>query len=135
MRVKVARRYQITIPEEVREEVGINVGEAVDVRSQDGKVVVEKVGKSWESVMQETKGVWKTHPIFKDMKDSIEIVDWLRQRHYTAPDTRQHGEPCDYPPGDDSDNPRVNLWNMGSNRVRRGTWRFGQGWRLALIRG
>lgn len=80
MRVKVARRYQITIPEEVREEVGINVGDAVDVRSQDGKVVVEKVGKSWESVMGETQGAWKTHPIFKDMKDSLEIVDWLRQK-------------------------------------------------------
>jgi len=26
-------------------------------------------------------GVWKTHPIFKDMKDSIEIVDWLRQKN------------------------------------------------------
>ncbi|TLY14974.1 MAG: AbrB/MazE/SpoVT family DNA-binding domain-containing protein, partial [Thaumarchaeota archaeon] len=41
LRVKVARRYQITIPEEVREEVGVNVGDAVDVRSQGGKIVVE----------------------------------------------------------------------------------------------
>lgn len=76
----MARRYQITIPEEVRVEVGINIGDAVDVRSQDGKVVVEKLGKSWESVMEETRGVWKGHPIFKDMKDSIEIVNWLRQK-------------------------------------------------------
>ena len=29
LRVKVARRYQITIPEEVREEVGVNVGDSV----------------------------------------------------------------------------------------------------------
>ncbi|MCS4540432.1 MAG: AbrB/MazE/SpoVT family DNA-binding domain-containing protein, partial [Thaumarchaeota archaeon] len=35
MRVKVARRYQITIPEEVRDEVGISIGDAVDVRCQD----------------------------------------------------------------------------------------------------
>ena len=84
MRVKVARRYQVTIPEEVREEVGINIGDIVDVRSQDGKVVVEKLGKNWESVMEETRGMWKTHPIFKDMKDSIEIVDWLRQKQRKA---------------------------------------------------
>ena len=84
MRVKVARRYQVTIPEEVREELGINIGDIVDVRSQDGKVVVEKLGKNWESVMEETKGAWKTHPIFKDMKDSIEIVDWLRQKKRKA---------------------------------------------------
>lgn len=80
MRIKVARRYQITIPEEVREEVGINIGDAVDVRSQDGKVIVEKLQKSWESVMEETRGMWKQHPIFKDMKDSVEIVNWLRQK-------------------------------------------------------
>ena len=80
MRVRVARRYQITIPEEVREEVGINVGDTVDVRSQDGKVIVEKIGRNWESVMNETKGVWRAHPVFKDMKDSVEIVDWLRQK-------------------------------------------------------
>ena len=80
MKVKVARRHQITIPEEVRAEVGINVGDTVDVRSQDGKVIVEKMGRNWESVMDETKGAWKAHPVFKEMKDSIEIVDWLRQK-------------------------------------------------------
>lgn len=80
MKVRVARRHQITIPEEVREEVGINVGDTVDVRSQDGKVIVEKIERNWESVMKETRGVWRAHPVFKDMDDAIEIVDWLRQK-------------------------------------------------------
>lgn len=80
MRVRVARRHQITIPEEVREEVGINVGDEVDVRSEDGRVVVEKAVGNWESVMKETRGIWRRHPIFKDMKDSIEIVNWLRRK-------------------------------------------------------
>ncbi len=79
MRVRVARRHQITIPEEVREEVGISVGDEVDVRSEDGRVVVEKAVGNWESVMKETRGIWRTHPIFKDMKDSVEIVNWLRR--------------------------------------------------------
>lgn len=76
----MARRHQITIPEEVREEVGINVGDEVDVRSEDGRVVVEKAVGNWESVMKETRGIWRRHPIFKDMKDSIEIVNWLRRK-------------------------------------------------------
>lgn len=80
MRVKVARRHQITIPEEVREETGIRVGDIVDVRSEGGRVVVDKVAKSWELVMNETRGVWRRHPIFKDMKDSLEIVNWLRRK-------------------------------------------------------
>ena len=80
MRVKVARRHQVTIPEDVREEVKIRVGDVVDVRNEGGRVVVEKVMNNWELVMKETKGAWKMHPIFKDMKDSIEIVNWLRRK-------------------------------------------------------
>ena len=81
MKAKVARRYQITIPEEVREEVGINVGDVVDVRSQGGKVVIEKLGRNWHEVMSETKGAWKSHPAFVGMKDSVEITHWLRNKH------------------------------------------------------
>ena len=80
MKVKVARRYQITIPEQVRDETGINIGDTVDVRSQDGKVIIEKIGRDWEAVMNETRGSWKAHPAFKSMKDAVEIVDWLRQK-------------------------------------------------------
>ena len=54
----MARRYQITIPEEVREEVGINVGDIVEVSSDEGKVVIEKVGRNWNKVMTETRGAW-----------------------------------------------------------------------------
>lgn len=79
MKVKVARRYQVTIPEEVRKEVGVRVGDVVDVRSEDGKVVVEKLEKNWDAIMNETRGAWRAHPVFKKMKDSLEIVDWLRR--------------------------------------------------------
>ena len=74
MQVKVARRYQITIPEQVRDDTGINIGDTLDVRSQEGKVIIEKIGRDWEAVMNETRGAWKDHPAFKDMKDSVEIV-------------------------------------------------------------
>ncbi|HVB12396.1 MAG TPA: AbrB/MazE/SpoVT family DNA-binding domain-containing protein [Nitrososphaerales archaeon] len=80
LRAKIARRYQITIPEEVRDEVGMNVGDTVDVRSQGEKVIIEKIGRNWKAVMNETRGSWKEHPVFQGMKDSTEIVDWLRQK-------------------------------------------------------
>jgi len=80
LKAKVARRYQITIPEEVREEIGINVGDVVDVRSLGGKVVIEKLGRNWEEVMSETRGTWRSHPAFIGMKDSVEITHWLRNK-------------------------------------------------------
>jgi len=39
--VKVTRKYQVTIPEEVRSTVGIKVGDKLLVRAEKGKVVFE----------------------------------------------------------------------------------------------
>ncbi len=80
LQVKVARRYQVTIPEEVREKAKISVGDDVDVRYEDGKILLEKLGDNWEKVMKETEGSWANHPVFGKMKNSVEIVHWLRSQ-------------------------------------------------------
>ncbi len=80
MQAKVARRYQVTIPEEVREKAGISVGDSVDIRYEEGKVVLEKLEDSWERVMRETAGSWAKHPVFGKMRDSVEVVHWLRPK-------------------------------------------------------
>ena len=78
MQVKVARRYQVTIPEEVREKARISVGDDMDVRYEDGKILLEKLEDNWEKVMSETEGSWAQHPVFGKMKNSNDIVRWLR---------------------------------------------------------
>jgi AbrB family looped-hinge helix DNA binding protein len=77
MKTKVARRHQITIPEEIRKKAGISVGDILEISYKGGKVQVEKIDDNWDTVMEETKGAWRKHPVFKDM-DSVEIVDWMR---------------------------------------------------------
>ncbi len=39
--VKVTRKYQITLPKEVREKLGIRIGDFLKVKIEDGKVVLE----------------------------------------------------------------------------------------------
>ncbi|MEM3564216.1 MAG: AbrB/MazE/SpoVT family DNA-binding domain-containing protein [Candidatus Jordarchaeaceae archaeon] len=78
MFVKVTRRFQVTIPQEIREKLGLTIGDTVDIRYADGKIVIEKVGGEWEEVMAETSGVWNKHPLFGKMKNSVEVVRWLR---------------------------------------------------------
>lgn len=78
MQVKVARRYQVTIPEDVREKANISVGDAVDVRFEKGRIILERLEGGWEKVMEETAGSWARHPVFGKMKNSVEIVHWLR---------------------------------------------------------
>ena len=80
MQAKVARRYQVTIPEEVREKARISVGDKVDVRYEDGKIVMERLEDSWERMMADSAGSWAKHPIFGKMKNSVEIVHWLRSK-------------------------------------------------------
>jgi AbrB family looped-hinge helix DNA binding protein len=77
---KVARRFRVTIPEEVREKAKISVGDVLDVRYEDGRILLEKLGDTWGKVMRETRGCWAGHPVFGKMKNSVEIVDWLRSQ-------------------------------------------------------
>lgn len=41
--VVVTRKYQVTIPKEVREALGISVGDRLIVRVVDGKIVLEPI--------------------------------------------------------------------------------------------
>jgi hypothetical protein len=43
--------------------------------------LLEKLEDNWEKVMAETAGSWAKHPVFREMKDSVEIVHWLRSPH------------------------------------------------------
>jgi len=78
MEVKIARRYQVTIPQEVREKMDLSVGDVVEVRYEEGRIIIEKVLERWEDVMMDTAGAWRNHPVFGKMKNSIEVVNWLR---------------------------------------------------------
>ena len=50
----------------------------MEISYEHGKLLIEKVDESWENVMQATKGSWSKHPIFKEMDDAVEIVNWMR---------------------------------------------------------
>jgi len=78
MEAKIARRHQITIPEEIRKKAMITTGDTVEISFEHGKLVIEKIEVSWEKVMKETRGAWSEHPIFKEMDDAVEIVNWMR---------------------------------------------------------
>jgi AbrB family looped-hinge helix DNA binding protein len=87
LKVKVGHRYRVTIPEDVREKAKISVGDDVDVRYEDGKILLEKLGDNWEKIMAETEGSWAKHPVFGKMKNSVEIVQWLRSPRWGSPST------------------------------------------------
>jgi hypothetical protein len=44
-----------------------------------GMVLITRID-DWEKVMAETGGSWAEHPVFGEMKNSVEIVHWLRSQ-------------------------------------------------------
>ena len=69
--VKVTRKYQVTIPKEIREERGIEIGDRLKVSLERGRIVLERTG---ESVVDEVAGSWEL-----DIGDSTEFVRELRK--------------------------------------------------------
>jgi len=40
-----------------------------------------RIDENWKKVMKETKGAWRKHPVFKEMDDAVEIVNWMRGKY------------------------------------------------------
>jgi AbrB family looped-hinge helix DNA binding protein len=61
--VVVTRKYQVTIPKDVRKELGIEVGDEVEfVKNEKGEFVIRKLRKNREKyvmVLEEAAGVLK----------------------------------------------------------------------------
>jgi len=71
-KVKVTRKYQVTIPKEVREKMGISIGDELLVNESGWRIVLEKpvdlgdLAGSWthiestEEFMKNARQLWKT---------------------------------------------------------------------------
>jgi len=57
---KVTRKYQVTIPKEVRRKVGVEVGDKLKVMEKGELIVLKKVGK--KKSLLEFAGCWKGYP-------------------------------------------------------------------------
>jgi antitoxin PrlF len=52
-KVKVTRKYQVTIPKEVRESIGVKVGDELLVSRNERRIVLEK-----QVDLEELAGAW-----------------------------------------------------------------------------
>ena len=57
---KVTRKYQITIPKEVRKKVHVDVGDRLEVTEKDEMIILKKVGK--KRSLTDFAGCWKGYP-------------------------------------------------------------------------
>jgi AbrB family looped-hinge helix DNA binding protein len=57
---KVTRKYQVTIPKEVRSKVGVEVGDELRVMEKGELIALKKVGK--RKSLLDFAGCWKGYP-------------------------------------------------------------------------
>jgi AbrB family looped-hinge helix DNA binding protein len=81
--VKVREKYQVTIPEDVRDKIPLGVGERVEVDVREGEIVIRPVlevprGQAWfwsqewqEQIAQSMKDIEKGKVrVFKSVKEA-----------------------------------------------------------------
>ncbi len=75
---KVSKKGQITIPKDVREKLGLKVGDKVIFESiTQGILIRKKQEIEINNILEEITGIWKDHPLFKD-KPTKEIIEMMR---------------------------------------------------------
>jgi antitoxin MazE len=81
--VKIREKFQVTIPEEVRAQVPLQVGERVEVEAREGEIVIRPVievprGQAWfwdkewqERIARSRKDIEKGNvKVFKSVKEA-----------------------------------------------------------------
>lgn len=81
--VKVREKFQVTIPEEVRAKIPLNVGERVEVEAREGEIVIRPIievprGQAWfwskewqEQIARSRKDIEKGKvKVFKSVKET-----------------------------------------------------------------
>ena len=71
-KVKVTRKYQVTIPKEIREKIGIKIGDELLVSEDERRIILEKpanldtIAGSWSHIedadnfMEDVRRLWRT---------------------------------------------------------------------------
>lgn len=73
MIVAISKGQQITIPSDMRADLGLGVGSKVDVEEEDGKIIITPIGKDLESLFEKAKKIKpKKHLTAKEMDNLTE---------------------------------------------------------------
>lgn len=75
---KITKKGQITIPKDIREKLGLKVGDKVVFESISmGILIRKKEGSDIDKIIKEITGIWKDHPLYKN-KTTKEIIEMIR---------------------------------------------------------
>ena len=86
--VKIKNKYQIVIPEEVRKNIQVKIGDTLEIVEKDGVLILKPVividkaqayfwSEEWQAGEKKAEAAKKKGE-FKEFKKSSEAVKWLK---------------------------------------------------------
>lgn len=71
MIVSISKGQQITIPVNIREMLGLDVGSKVEVQYEKGKILIKPVGESLEELFKEAEHIKPKHKLTAEQMDQL----------------------------------------------------------------
>lgn len=71
MIVTVSKGQQITIPANIRNELGLDVGSKVEITKKDTKIIITPIGNDLDQVFEETKNIKPKFKLTAEQMDEI----------------------------------------------------------------
>jgi len=72
MIASISKGQQITIPVELRELLGLDVGSRVNIEEENGKIVIELLGNGLEHIFEETQHLKPKHRLTAEQMDELQ---------------------------------------------------------------
>ena len=71
MIVTVSKGQQITIPSEMRKEMGLEVGSKIDMEFKNRKIIIKPAGEDIDTVFEEAKKIKPKHKLTPEQMDQL----------------------------------------------------------------
>ena len=69
--ITISKGMQITIPANLREELGLDVGSRVELEEKNGKIIIKPIGQELEELFQEAKTIKPKHKLTEEEMDKM----------------------------------------------------------------
>ncbi|HII30040.1 hypothetical protein COT48_01455 [Candidatus Woesearchaeota archaeon CG08_land_8_20_14_0_20_47_9] len=71
MIVSISKGYQLTIPADIRNELGISIGSRLTLKKTESKIILEPIKENVEKVFEEAKRIKPKHKLTAKQMDKL----------------------------------------------------------------
>ena len=71
MIISISKGQQITIPSNIREKFGLDIGSKIEITEKDSKIILEPVGKELKTLFQNAKKIKPKHNLTAAQMDEL----------------------------------------------------------------